>query len=324
MKKNALITGITGQDGSYLAELLLEEGYRVFGLDLEVSEHRTACISHILDDIELIQGDMLDGDSLAKAMKASQPREVYNLAAMSFVPDHKEQPLLMGELNALGVTRVLEAVRAAGPKVRFFQAGSSEMFGNVTQSPQNESTPFYPRNPYGAAKAYGHYMTRYYRESLGVFACSGILFNHESPRRSANFVTRKVTRAAAAIKLGIEEKIELGDLSSRRDWGFAGDYVKAMWLMLQQDAPDDYVIATGEQHTVRDLCETAFQHAGLDWKDHVIVSPSLVRSAEKGRLVGDPARAGEKLGWTHRTSFEELIKMMVDNDLALLQDQAGS
>jgi GDPmannose 4,6-dehydratase len=317
--KKALITGITGQDGSYLAEFLLEKGYEVYGMVRRSSTINYERISHIQDKLKLIQGDLLDQNSLIEALRYSEPDEVYNLAAQSFVPTSWNQPVLTGEFTALGVTRMLEAIRTVNPKTRFYQASSSEMFGKIQETPQNEKTPFYPRSPYGVAKVYGHYITVNYRESYDMFCCSGILFNHESPRRGMEFVSRKVTHAAAKIKLGRQTKLIMGNLDARRDWGFAGDYVEAMWLMLQQDEPGDYVIATGISHSVRDLIQTAFDHAGVDWKDCVVSDPKLLRPAEVDYLLGDPIKAKNKLGWHPRLSFEELIKKMVDHDVQLNQ-----
>ncbi len=315
-QKTALITGITGQDGSYLAELLLEKGYRVVGMVRRTSTTNFNRLTHIQDAIDLVQGDLLDQMSLIDILNEYQPEEVYNLAAQSFVPTSWNQPVLTGEFTALGVTRVLDAVRIVNPKIRFYQASTSEMFGKVQAVPQTEDTPFYPRSPYGVAKLYGHWITINYRESYDMYACSGILFNHESPRRGTEFVTRKVTRAVARIKLGLQKDVHLGNLDARRDWGFAGDYVHAMWLMLQQDAPDDFVIASGETHAVRELCEVAFSHVGLNWEDYVVVDPKFYRPAEVDLLIGDPTKAFQKLGWERKVSFEDLIKMMVDADLA--------
>jgi GDPmannose 4,6-dehydratase len=315
MTRKALITGITGQDGAYLAELLLEKGYEVHGMVRRASTENFERIVHLRDRVSLHQADLLDQLSIVNLIQAVGPREVYNLAAQSFVPTSWLQPLLTGEFTALGVTRMLEAVRLVDPEIRFYQASSSEMFGDVKEEPQNESTPFWPRSPYGVAKVYGHWITVNYRESYDIFACSGILFNHESPRRGKEFVTRKVTDAVARIKLGLEKKLRLGNLEAKRDWGFAGDYVKAMWLMLQQDQPDDYVVATGRQHSVRDLVELAFGCAGLDWQEHVEVDPSLLRPAEVTTLCGDAAKARTVLGWEPAVSFAELVRMMVDADL---------
>jgi GDPmannose 4,6-dehydratase len=319
MTKRALITGITGQDGSYLAELLLEKGYEVHGMVRRSSEEKFERIGHLRGKIRLHQGDLLDQYSLASLLVSIQPAEVYNLAAQSFVPTSWNQPVLTGEFTALGVTKMLEAIRHTLPQTRFYQASSSEIFGKVAEVPQTEKTPFYPRSPYGVAKAYGHFITVNYRESFNLFAVSGILFNHESPRRGLEFVTRKVTHGAARIKLGLEEKLALGNLESRRDWGFAGDYVEAMWKMLQTDTPDDYVISTNETHTVRELCEIAFARVGLDWQKYVYVDPALVRPAEVDMLIGDASRAKAHLDWKPRVMFKELIEMMVDADLARLR-----
>jgi GDPmannose 4,6-dehydratase len=314
--KTALITGITGQDGSYLAELLLSKGYRVFGVVRRASTESFERIAHIKEQVTLLQADLLDQYSLIDAIKISDPQEVYNLAAQSFVPTSWNQPVLTGEFTALGVTRVLEAIRLVNPKIRFYQASSSEMYGKVLETPQSESTPFYPRSPYGVAKAYGHYITVNYRESYDLFAASGILFNHESPRRGLEFVTRKVTNAAARIKLGLDTELRLGNLEARRDWGFAGDYVEAMWLMLQQDAPDDYVVATGETQTVQALVEVAFERLGLEWQKYVVQDPAFYRPAEVDLLVGDPGKAEAKLGWKPKVTFQQLVEMMVDSDVA--------
>lgn len=315
---SALITGITGQDGSYLAELLLGKGYRVVGVVRRSSTTYYERLAHVLDRIELVSADLLDQHSLVDAVLHARPTEVYNLAAQSFVQTSWTQPVLTGEFTALGVTRVLEAVRKAAPSARFYQASSSEMFGKVVETPQRESTPFYPRSPYGVAKVYGHWITVNYRESYDLYACSGILFNHESPRRGLEFVTRKVTDAAARIKLGLASEVRLGNLDARRDWGFAGDYVDAMWRMLQPDTPDDYVIGTGETHSVRDLCEVAFQAVGLDWQEHVVQDPAFFRPAEVDLLVADPGRARAELGWQPTVAFRELVEMMVEADLARL------
>ena len=314
--KTALITGITGQDGSYLAELLLEKGYRVVGVVRRSSTESFERIAHIIERVELMQADLLDQYSLIEALQKVQPDEVYNLAAQSFVPTSWNQPVLTGEFTALGVTRVLEAIRLANPKIRFYQASSSEMFGKVRETPQTEDTPFYPRSPYGVAKVYGHYITVNYRESYNLFAVSGILFNHESPRRGLEFVTRKVTNGAARIKLGLDSELRLGNLEARRDWGFAGDYVDAMWRMLQQDEPDDYVISTNETHQVRELVEVAFNRLGVDWQKYVVEDPQFHRPAEVDLLVGDPKKAREKLGWEPKVTFQGLIEMMVDADIA--------
>ncbi len=314
-EKKALITGITGQDGSYLSELLLEKGYKVYGMVRRASVERFDRIEHIQDRLNLIQGDLTDQSSLDEAIKSVQPDEVYNLAAQSFVPTSWNQPTLTGEVTGIGATRVLEAVRKIKPDAKFYQASSSEMFGKVREVPQTELTPFHPRSPYGVAKVYGHFITVNYRESYNLFACSGILFNHESPRRGFEFVTRKITNGVAKIKLGLANELRLGNLDAKRDWGFAGDYVKAMWLMLQQDEPDDYVIATGETHSVQEFVEAAFGHAGLDWKKHVVIDPRFIRPAEVDSLVGDPSKARKKLGWKPRVSFHELVKMMVEEDI---------
>lgn len=313
--KKALITGITGQDGSYLAETLLAKGYKVVGVVRRSSTENFERIAHLQDQVSLVQADLLDQYSLIEAVKNAEPDEVYNLAAMSFVPTSWNQPVLTAEFTALGVTRMLEAVRWVNPKIRFYQASSSEMYGKVRETPQTESTPFYPRSPYGVAKVYGHYITVNYRESYNLFAVSGILFNHESPRRGLEFVTRKVTNAAAQIKLGLATELRMGNLDARRDWGFAGDYVDAMWRMLQQDEPDDYVIATGQTHTVRELVEVAFTHAGLDWQRYVVQDKAFYRPAEVDLLVGEPQKAREQLGWTPTVTFEGLVKMMVDADV---------
>ena len=313
--KTALITGITGQDGSYLAELLLAKNYRVVGVVRRSSTENFERIGHLTERVELIQADLLDQYSLIDAVKTTAPDEVYNLAAQSFVPTSWNQPVLTGEFTALGVTRMLEAIRLVNPGIRFYQASSSEMFGKVLETPQTEDTPFYPRSPYGVAKVYGHYITVNYRESYNLFAVSGILFNHESPRRGLEFVTKKVTNGAARIKLGMDTELRLGNLEAKRDWGFAGDYVDAMWRMLQQPEPDDYVVATGETHTIRELVEVAFGHAGLDWEKYVVQDPAFYRPAEVDLLVGDPAKAKAKLGWEPQVSFRGLIEMMVDTDM---------
>lgn len=315
MSKRAVITGVTGQDGSYLAELLLERGYEVVGVTRRLSAPNHWRIEHLLDRIELRPADLLDQLSLIRLIEDVRPHELYNLAAMSFVPASWDQPLLTGEYNAQGVTRVLEAVRRVDTSIRVYQASSSEMFGKVRETPQTEATPFYPRSPYGVSKVFAHYVTVNYRESHGLFAVSGILFNHESPRRGLEFVTRKVSRGAARIKRGLADTLSLGNLDARRDWGFAGDYVRAMWLMLQQDEADDYVIATGKSHSVRELVETAFSHAGLDWREHVRTDPALLRPAEVDHLIGDPAKAETALGWRPGVDFEGLVRMMVDADL---------
>ena len=327
-KKRALVTGITGQDGSYLAELLLEKGYEVHGMVRRSSTETFQRLVDCRDDIVLHTGDLLDQRSLVDVLRACEPQEIYNLAAMSFVAASWSQPVLTAEFTGVGVTRMLEAVREVTPEARFYQASSSEMFGKVLEVPQKESTPFYPRSPYGVAKAYGHFITVNYRESYDLFACSGILFNHESERRGLEFVTRKVTHGAAAIKLGLAEELGLGNLDAERDWGYARDYVEAMWLMLQQDEPDDFVIATGEAHSVRELVEVAFARAGLDPDQYVRIDPRYMRPAEVEHLIGDASKAHDKLGWQPRTSFEEMIHLMVDSDLELLrsgvpQKQAG-
>jgi len=318
-RKTALITGITGQDGSYLAEFLLGLGYRVVGMVRRTSTVNFDRIRHIQDAIEIVQGDLLDQSSLMEILREHQPDEVYNLAAQSFVPTSFSQPVLTGEFTALGVTRLLEAIRHVKPDARFYQASSSEMFGKVVEVPQRETTPFHPRSPYGVAKVYGHWITVNYRESYGLFACSGILFNHESPRRGLEFVSHKVTHAAARIKLGLQHELRLGNLDARRDWGYAGDYVRGMWLMLQQDQPDDYVLATGETHSVRELCEVAFGHLGLNWQDYVVVDPKYYRPAEVDLLIGDASKAGRVLGWEPQVSFDQLVRMMVDADLRALE-----
>ncbi|MDA1307825.1 MAG: GDP-mannose 4,6-dehydratase [Acidobacteria bacterium] len=313
--RRALITGITGQDGSYLAELLLDEGYEVFGLTRRLSATNYWRIQHILDRITLIPGDLLDQLSLIRAIEKSQPHELYNLAAMSFVPASWDQPMLTGEFNSQGVTRVLEAVRVVDDKIRIYQASSSEMYGKVREIPQTELTPFYPRSPYGVSKVFAHYITVNYRESYDLFAVSGILFNHESPRRGLEFVTRKVTDGVAKIKAGLTQELRLGNLDAQRDWGFAGDYVRAMWLMLQQKEADDYVIATGESHSVKELVEIAFGHAGLDWEQHVVMDPAFLRPAEVDHLIGDASKARVQLGWQPSVDFKGLVTMMVDADL---------
>ena len=314
-----MITGITGQDGSYLAEFLLLKGYEVYGMVRRSSTINYERISHIQDRLKLMPGDLLDQNSLIEALKISEPDEVYNLGAQSFVPTSWNQPVLTGEFTALGVTRMLEAIRTVNPKIRFYQASSSEMFGKIQETPQNEKTPFYPRSPYGVAKVYGHWITVNYRESYGIFCCSGILFNHESPRRGLEFVSRKVTSAAAKIKLGLQKELRMGNLDAHRDWGFAGDYVEAMWLMLQQDEPEDFVIATGISHSVEHLIQAAFDHLELDWEEYVKIDPKLLRPAEVDYLVGNAQKAKAKLGWQPKVTFEELVKMMVDSDLQLNQ-----
>lgn len=317
----ALITGVTGQDGSYLAEFLLEKGYHVIGMVRRSSTVNFTRIEHIQDDITIVSGDLLDQGSLMALLREYRPTEVYNLAAQSFVPTSWQQPVFTGEVTALGVTRMLEAIRAVDPGIRFYQASSSEMFGKVQEVPQTERTPFYPRSPYGVAKVYGHWITVNYRESFNIFACSGILFNHESSRRGLEFVTRKVTHAVARIALGLADHVSLGNLDARRDWGYAGDYVRAMWLMLQQDAPDDYVVGTGETHSVQELCEVAFAHVGLDYRDYVRQDPRFMRPAEVDLLISNPAKARARLGWQPEVSFQQLIEMMVDADMALLRHQ---
>jgi GDPmannose 4,6-dehydratase len=319
MAKRALITGITGQDGSYLAEFLLKQGYEVFGFVRRTSTLNFERIRHIQDDITLVSGDILDQTSLTRALNDIRPEEVYNLAAQSFVQTSWQQPVFTGDVTALGVTRLLDAIMTVNSKIRFYQASSSEMFGKVQEVPQKETTPFYPRSPYGVAKVYGHWITVNYRESYGLHATSGILFNHESPRRGMEFVTRKVTYTAAKIKLGLTNELRIGNLDSQRDWGFAGDYVQAMWMMLQQDTPDDYVIATGQTHSVEKLLQVAFDCVGLDWRKHTVQDERFMRPAEVDLLVGDPSKAGAKLGWEPQVSFEQLIQMMVESDLKLLK-----
>jgi GDPmannose 4,6-dehydratase len=316
--KRALITGITGQDGSYLSDFLLTQGYEVHGMVRRSSTENFERIQHLKDRVTLHQADLLDQLSVISILRDVRPVEIYNLAAQSFVPTSWVQPVLTGEFTALGVTRMLEAVRLVVPKARFYQASSSEMFGKVQETPQTERTPFWPRSPYGVAKVYGHWITVNYRESYGLFAVSGILFNHESPRRGREFVTRKISHAVASIKLGLQKELLLGNLDAKRDWGFAGDYVRAMWLMLQQKSPDDFVVATGENHTVREFCQIAFDHVGLPWKKHVKVDPALFRPAEVNTLCGDPGKARRKLGWKPEVSFEALVRMMVDADLKRL------
>jgi len=314
--KTALVTGITGQDGSYLAELLLEQGYRVVGMTRRTSTEVHERIEHIVDDVEIVSGDLLDQSSITSIVNDVRPNEIYNLAAQSFVPTSWTQPVLTGEFTALGVTRVLEAVRQVDPTIRFYQASSSEMFGNAPESPQNEKTGFYPRSPYGVAKVYGHWITVNYRESYGLYACSGICFNHESPRRGKEFVTRKISDGVARIKAGLAKELRLGNLDARRDWGYAGDYVRAMWLMLQQEAADDYVIATGRMHSVRDFVRIAFEVAGLgSFEPYVVIDPRFVRPAEVDRLIGDAGKARRVLGWDPVVSFEQLVAMMVESDI---------
>ena len=320
-KMKALITGITGQDGSYLAEFLLNKGYKVYGIVRRSSTENFSRIEHIKNKITLVQADLLDQLSLINAIKESDPDEIYNLAAQSFVPTSWVQPVLTAEFTALGVTRLLEAIRLVDLGIKFYQASSSEMFGKVHESPQSETTPFYPRSPYGVAKVYGHWITVNYRESYSIFACSGILFNHESSRRGLEFVTRKISNGAARIKLGLGKELRLGNLKARRDWGFAGDYVKAMWLMLQQKKPDDFVIATGEAHSVEDFAKLAFEHAGLNYKDYIRVDKNLFRPAEVDNLVGDPKKAKKILNWQPQITFEELVKMMVNADTERLKNE---
>jgi len=318
----ALITGITGQDGSYLAEFLLEKGYDVVGMVRRTSTVNFERIKHIQDKITLVPGDLLDQMSLVDVLRKHRPQEVYNLAAQSFVPTSWGQPVFTGEVTALGVTRILDAIRMVDPEIGFYQASSSEMFGKVCEVPQKETTPFYPRSPYGVAKVYGHWITVNYRESYGLFACSGILFNHESPRRGVEFLPRKVSHGVARIRLGLADELHLGNLDARRDWGYVGDYVRAMWLMLQRDTPDDYVVCTGQTHSVRELCQVAFGHVGLDWEEYVVVDQRFVRPAEVDLLVGDASKAKEILGWEPTVSFEELIAMMVDADVDALRAEA--
>lgn len=322
--KTALVTGVTGQDGSYLADLLLRKDYRVVGMARRSSMENFGRIQHLLDDIELVQGDLLDQMSLIDIMAEIKPDEIYNLAAMSFVPTSWKQPVLTGEFTALGVIRMLEALRVSAPNARFYQASSSEMFGKVRETPQNELTPFYPRSPYGVAKVYGHWITVNYRESYNLFACSGILFNHESPRRGLEFVTRKVADGVARIKLGLQKELRMGNIAAKRDWGFAGDYVEAMWRMLQQDEPDDFVIATGEARSVEELLGFAFGHVDLDWREYVVVDSGFLRPAEVDYLVGDASKAKRILGWEPEVGFEELISMMVDADLERLGHNAAA
>jgi len=317
----ALITGITGQDGSYLAELLLEKGYEVYGVVRRSSTETFERIAHIIDDVTLVQADLHDQVSVIDALSDIRPKEVYNLAAMSFVPTSWKQPILTGDVTALGVTRVLEAIRVVDKSIRFYQASSSEMFGKVQQTPQNETTPFYPRSPYGVAKLYGHWITVNYRESYGIFTVSGILFNHESPRRGLEFVTRKVTNAVARIKMGVQKELRLGNLDAKRDWGYAKDYVRAMWMVLQQETPEDYVVSSDRTHTVRDMCEVAFSHVGLDWREYVIEDPEFFRPAEVHALLGDSRKARAKLGWAPEVSFEDLIRLMVDADIERVRRQ---
>ncbi len=322
--KRALITGVTGQDGSYLAELLLEKGYQVFGLVRRTSSDSLERIKHICDQITLESADLLDEASIMSLVKRIQPQELYNLAAQAFVPASFDQPVFTGEVTGLGVTRILDAIRIVDPTIRFYQASSSEMFGKVVEVPQTEKTPFHPRSPYGVAKIYGHWITVNYRESYDIFACNGICFNHESPRRGVEFVTRKITHAVARIKLGLAKELRLGNLEARRDWGFAGDYVEAMWLMLQQDQPDDYVIATGHTHSVREFAKLAFDAVGLNYEDYVVTDPKFLRPAEVDLLVGDPSKAAKKLNWRPKVSFEELAAMMVEADLKRVREELGA
>ena len=319
MSKRVLITGITGQDGSYLAELLLDKGYDVVGMVRRSSTVNMERVAHLAGDVEFVPGDLLDQASMIKVLRTHRPDEVYNLAAQSFVHTSFGQPVLTGETTALGVTRLLDAIRLVDPSIRYYQASSSEMFGHARQVPQTEDTPFHPRSPYGVAKVYGHWITINYRESYDLHASSGILFNHESPRRGLEFVTRKISHGAAAISLGLADELRLGNLDAKRDWGFAGDYVEAMWLMLQQDEPDDFVVCTGETHSVREFCELAFSRLGLDWQDYVVVDEAFLRPAEVDLLVGDSSKAAERLGWKPQTDFADLVEMMVDADLALLE-----
>ncbi len=319
--RRALITGITGQDGSYLAEFLLEKGYDVYGVVRRSSTEKFERIAHIKDRVTLVQADLTDQGSMVEAVATIRPQEVYNLAAQSFVPTSWNQPLLTGEVTGLGVTRILEALRLVDKSIRFYQASSSEMFGHVQETPQTERTPLYPRSPYGVAKVYGHWITVNYRESYDMYACSGILFNHESPRRGLEFVTRKVTDGVARIKLGLQDSISLGNLEAKRDWGFAGDYVRAMWLMLQQDTPDDYVVSSDETHSVRELCEIAFARVDLDWQEHVKVDPKFYRPAEVHLLLGDSTKARKALGWVPECSFQQLVHMMVDADIERVKSE---
>jgi len=319
--RTALVTGITGQDGSHLAELLLQKNYRVLGMIRHTSTTTLNRIKHLLERLTIVHGDLLDQTSLTRILEVHQPDEIYNLAGMSFVPASWQQPVLTAEFTGLGVTRILDAMRHVSPKTRFYQASSSEMFGKVRETPQRETTPFYPRSPYAVAKAYGHYITVNYRESYDLFACCGILFNHEGPRRGLEFVTRKITHTAAQIKLGLAQELRLGNLQSKRDWGYAGDFVRAMWLMLQQPKADDYVIGTGETHTVQEFVEIAFDYLDLDWRRHVVVDPQLYRPAEVDLLMGDATKARTVLGWQPEVTFRELVRMMVDSDLALLRQQ---
>ncbi|MBI2414141.1 MAG: GDP-mannose 4,6-dehydratase [Deltaproteobacteria bacterium] len=322
-KKKAFITGVTGQDGSYLSEFLLSKGYEVYGMVRRASVERFERIEHIKDRMHLVQGDLTDQSSLDEAVKAIMPDEIYNLAAQSFVPTSWNQPTLTGEVTGMGATRLLESVKKIKPDARFYQASSSEMFGKVREVPQDELTPFHPRSPYGVAKVYAHFITVNYRESYNMFACSGILFNHESPRRGLEFVTRKITNGVARIKLGLASELRLGNLDAKRDWGFAGDYVEAMWMMLQHNEPDDFVVATGETHSVREFVELAFGAAGLDWKKYVVIDPKFIRPAEVELLIGSPKKAKDKLGWSPKVSFPELVSMMVEGDLRTLKSSAA-
>ncbi len=322
--KTALITGVAGQDGSYLAELLLKKDYEVYGIVRRSSTSNFERIKHIQDDIKLIPGDLLDQNSIIEAIEGSQPDEIYNLAGQSFVPATWDKPVLTGEFTALGTTRLLEAIRLVNKSIRFYQASTSEMFGKVVEVPQNEQTQFYPRSPYGVAKLYAHWITVNYRESYDMFCCSGILFNHESPRRGLEFVTRKVSDAVARIKQGLSKELKMGNLDAKRDWGFAGDYVEAMWLMLQQEGPEDFVISTGETHSIEELVEIAFTHAGLEWKDYVVIDPKFVRPAEVDLLMGDSSKARDRLKWQPKVKFEELIRIMVDSDIKRYEAQEHS
>ena len=323
-QRRAFITGVTGQDGSYIAEFLLDKGYEVFGMTRRASTENVERIGHLVDKLTLLQGDLLDPPSLDAALREARPTEVYNLAAQSFVPTSWNQPVLTAEFTAVGVTRMLEAIRAVDPSIRFYQASSSEMFGKVREVPQTEMTPFHPRSPYGVAKVYGHYITVNYRESYDLYAVSGILFNHESPRRGLEFVTRKISDGVARIKHGLSDELRLGNLDAERDWGFAGDYVEAMWMMLQQDEASDYVVATGEPHSVREFVELAFERAGLDWEQHVVLDPQFLRPAEVDQLIGDSSKARSQLGWEPRTSFRELVELMVDADLERLSSTVAT
>ncbi len=321
MRKKALVTGITGQDGSYLAEFLLNKDYEVYGLERRSSVKNRKNIAHIEDRVKFISGDLLDQNSLIMAIKESEPDEVYNLAAQSFVKESWNQPIFTGDCSGLGVTRILEAIRVINPQIKFYQASSSEMFGKVQSVPQTEKTPFYPRSPYGVAKLYGHWITVNYRESFNIFACAGICFNHESPRRGLEFVTRKITHAVAKIKYGLEKELRLGNIEAKRDWGFAGDYIEAMWLMLQQSKPDDYIIASGTTHSVKEFIQLAFEHVNLDWEKYVNIDPVFFRPAEVDLLIGDASKSRENLGWQPRVTFEQLVAMMVKNDLELVKKE---